>query len=126
MLARYKIYRGKRPSDAVLPKGVRQDTRKHTKHCLRPTAEMVSRYLGLLDDESWDQFASQYVQLLDQRFHDDPAPFDQLADLATTQDVFIGCSCPTAKNPDVEHCHTVLALQFMREHYPNLKIQFPT
>ncbi len=125
MLARYKIYRGKRPPDDTLPDGVRQDTRKHTSHCLRPSAKMVARFLGLLDESAWNEFRSQYLHLLEERFSEDRSPFDQLADLAANQDVFIGCSCPTVKNPNVEHCHTFLALQFMSERYPNLSIRFP-
>ena len=46
MLARYKIYRGKRPVGVHPPDGIRQDTRKHTRHCLRPCAEIVSEYLA--------------------------------------------------------------------------------
>ena len=126
MLARYKIYRGKRPPDDVIPEGIRQDRRKHTRHCLRPTAELVYRYLGKLDDDSWNEFASAYVQLLEERFAKDRSPFDHLAQLATLQDVFVGCSCPTAKNPNVNQCHTVLALQFMQERYPDLSVRFPS
>ena len=43
-----------------------------------------------------------------------------------TEEVYLGCSCPTKKNPNVNHCHTVLALRFMSEHYPALDIVFPT
>ena len=41
MLGRYTMHRGKRP-DVI---GIRQDTRKHTRHCLRPNPEMVTRLL---------------------------------------------------------------------------------
>jgi hypothetical protein len=125
MLARYKIYRGKRAADAKLPAGIRQDTRKHTRHCLRPTAEMVSAYLANPSTEAWKKFESSYLGTLEQRWAADPTPFDDLADLATGQNVYIGCSCPTAKNPEVNHCHTVLALKFMQERYPALEVEFP-
>jgi uncharacterized protein YeaO (DUF488 family) len=125
MIARYKIYRGKRPASEPLPDGVRKDTRKHTKHCLRPTEEGVRQYLTNPTSKAWKEFAAKYLQSLDQRFEEDPTPFDELAGLAQDQDVRIGCSCPTAKNPDVNQCHTVLALQFMKEHYPALEVEFP-
>ena len=46
--------------------------------------------------------------------------------MAKEKDVFLGCSCPTRKNPDVNRCHTVLALQFMKENFPELEVEFPT
>ena len=42
-----------------------------------------------------------------------------LAEEAKVSDVYLGCSCPTAKNPDVRRCHTVLALKFMHAHAPS-------
>ena len=125
MLARYTMYRGKRPTSDPLPDGVRQDTRKHTRHCLRPTEEMVRRYLADPDSYPWREFKQDYLRLLRERFAADRPPFDDLAKLAAETDVYIGCSCPTKKNPDVSHCHTVLALGFMRRHYRKLKIEFP-
>lgn len=125
MLARYKIYRGKRPADAPSPAGIRQDTRKHTHHCLRPTDEIVSEYLADPTSEAWKKFASEYLKTLSHRYEEDTTPFDDLADLAAAEDVHIGCSCPTVKNPDVKHCHTVLALKFMKEHYPAIEVEFP-
>ena len=125
MLARYKIFRGKRPADAALPTGVRQDTRKHTRHCLRPPAELVVEFLADPTAEGWERFRTEYLRNLQDRYDTDPAPFDTLAELAKAQDVHIGCSCPTAKNPDVMHCHTVLALKFMKERYPTLDVEFP-
>jgi hypothetical protein len=125
MLARYKIYRGKPPVDAQLPVGIRQDTRKHTRHCLRPPEEIVAEYLANPTSRSWKKFASEYLRNLDIRYSTDATPFDSLANLATAENVYIGCSCPTAKNPEVNHCHTVLALKFMKEHYPALKVEFP-
>ena len=125
MLARYKIYRGKPPAVAQRPEGIRQDTRKHTRHCLRPPAEIVAQYLANPTREAWQKFESSYLRSLAQRCEADPAPFDDLADLATAQNVYLGCSCPTVKNPDVQHCHTVSALKFMQDRYPALEIEFP-
>ena len=125
MLARYTMYRGKRPASDPLPDGVRQDTRKHTRHCLRPAAEMVVRYLADPGVYPWAEFERDYLRLLRERFSADRRPFDELARLAAEADVFIGCSCPTKKNPDVSHCHTVLALRFMRDRYPRLAVVFP-
>ena len=124
MLARYTMYRGKRPASDPLPDGIRQDTRKHTRHCLRPTREMVVRYLAEPASYPWREFKRDYLRLLRERYVD-ARPFDELAELAAETDVYIGCSCPTKKNPDVSHCHTVLALGFMREHYPGLPVRFP-
>ena len=125
MLARYKIYRGKRPVDATLPAGIRQDTRKHTRHCLRPPEEIVAEYLAKPTSTAWRKFESEYLRNLDTRYEVDSTPFDNLADLASTENVYIGCSCPTAKNPDVKHCHTVLALKYMKKRYPALAVEFP-
>ena len=123
MLARYTMKRGK-PSGG-LPHGVRQDTRRHTRHCLRPTAEMVDLYLRDPTDRAWAQFETEYRSVVERRFSDDRSPFDEVAELAMLQDVYLGCSCPTKKNPNVWHCHTVLALRFMQEHYSRLKLVFP-
>ena len=125
MLARYKIYRGKPPAGAHRPEGIRQDARKHTRHCLRPLEEIVAEYLAHPTLKIWKKFESEYLRNLDERYEADPAPFDNLATLASTENVYIGCSCPTAKNPNVQHCHTVLALRFMKEHYPALEVLFP-
>ena len=51
--------------------------------------------------------------------------FDELAELARNNDVYLGCNCPTQRQPDVRHCHTVLALAFLRQHYPDLDVRFP-
>jgi len=125
MLARYKIHRGKPPADAQQPDGIRQDTRKHTKHCLRPPKEIVLEYPADPSAKTWKKFESSYLRSLEQRWKADSTPFDDLANLATTENVYLGCSCPTAKNPDVHHCHTVLALKFMHERHPALKVEFP-
>jgi uncharacterized protein DUF488 len=122
MLGRYTMKRG--TSAASLPAGIRQDTRKHTRHVLRPSAELVARVLAPdADDGEWQRFAVAYRALVERRLADDRRPFDALAELARTHDVWLGCSCPTAKNPDVRRCHTTLALAFMRAHYPELDIR---
>jgi uncharacterized protein YeaO (DUF488 family) len=123
MLARYSMIRGA-PASA-LPRGIRQDTRKHTHHVLRPTPEMVSTYLAAPSEAAWRAFADEYRALLDARFAADRAPFDQLAALARDHDVYLGCSCPTKANPDVRHCHTWLALRFMQRRYRDLDVRMP-
>jgi hypothetical protein len=124
MLARYSIVRGK-PASA-LPKGTRQDTRMHTRHVLRPERAMVERLLAnTASAAEWKRFAAEYRALLGARFTEDRAPFDALAELARRGDVWLGCNCPTAKNPDVRHCHTTLALAFMHAHYPDLDVRMP-
>ena len=130
MLARYQIRRGASLADLprVLREGVRIDTRMHTRHCLRPARELVATLFAALDAGragAWTAFARAYQELLDQRFAADRAPFDALAVLARTRNVFLGCSCPTARVPDVRHCHTVLALRFLRARYPRLDVRLP-
>ena len=125
MLARYKMYRGIRPKDDPLPDGVRLDTRKHTTHFLRPTPSMVQSFLDNPQDANWLKFESSYLSLLQERYDKDSRGFDKLAQLASQTDVYIGCSCPTKKNPNVNHCHTVLALRFMQERYARLRVAFP-
>jgi hypothetical protein len=126
VLARYTMYRGKRPASDPLPSGVRQDTRKHTRHCLRPTEEMVRRYLTDPVAYSWRDFKTDYMELVRARYDQDRRPFDLLSTFAQKTDVFLGCSCPTKKNPDVAQCHTVLALEFMRARYKSMKVAFPS
>ncbi len=123
MLARYRIVRGRRPPDDPLPQGERQDTRKHTRHVLRPNAEAVARFLSGKD--SFEQFRSTYLALLRERFATDREHFDAIADLARKGDVYLGCNCPTSQQPDVRRCHTSLALVFFADHYPNLKVRLP-
>lgn len=125
MLARYRIVRGARGPDDPLPKGIRQDTRKHTQHVLRPTERLV---LALLEDASAKAFARfecEYRALLEQRFTTDRRRFDELAELSRENDVYLGCNCPTQRQPDVRRCHTVLALAFLRDRYPDLDVRFP-
>jgi uncharacterized protein YeaO (DUF488 family) len=123
MLARYHIMRGVAAS--ALPAGVRQDTRKHTHHVVRPTAELVEEYLAAPSEAAWTRFAKRYRMLLAQRFAAERERFDELADLARSHDVYLGCSCPTKQNPNVRHCHTWLALEFFRQHYPDLDVRMP-
>lgn len=125
MLARYRIVRGKRPPDDPLPDGRRVDIRKHRGHALSPEPPMVTRYLEAPGEAAFARFAQAYEQLLARRFAADPAPFDELAEAARVGDVFLGCNCPTKANPHVERCHTVLALDFMRAHYPDLDVRAP-
>ena len=60
VLARYSMVRGVPASS--LPQGIRQDTRKHTRHILRPAAEMVQRVLADADNPmAWRAFEAQYA-----------------------------------------------------------------
>jgi hypothetical protein len=124
LLARYTIVRG--APAASLPVGIRQDTRKHTRHVLRPTPELVESVLGRGGtEEAWRAYPERYRALLEERFALDRRPFDRIALFARFHDVYLGCNCPTAKNPDVLRCHTVHALAFMKERYPDLDVRFP-
>ena len=127
MLARYSIERGRKLSDYPrrIREGTRQDTRKHTRHVLRPDKNAVTTYLKDPTDAAWARFEKAYLREVRERFSADPSPFDQLAALASEGDVYIGCNCPTAKNPDVQRCHTTLALRFMQARYPRLKVVSP-
>jgi uncharacterized protein YeaO (DUF488 family) len=125
MLARYQIIRGKRPPGSPLPDGVRVDARKHTKSVLSPAPESVVAYLSDPSNAAFRRFSSEYRRLLEERYRERRAEFDELAETAARSDVYIGCNCPTKANPDVEHCHTVLALHFLKKKYPKLKVVFP-
>jgi hypothetical protein len=123
MLARYRIVRGARPANEPLPEGIRQDTRKHTAHVVRPTATLVEQ---LLADPSVDNFAAfraSYLTLLEHRFEHERDRFEELARLARDRDVYFGCNCPSARQPDVRRCHTALALEFFARHYPDLTVR---
>jgi hypothetical protein len=126
MLTRYRMIRGKRPPDDPLPAGIRQDTRWRTKHCIRPAEELVKTYLGNPTASAWERYVRRYRAIIEERFREDPEPFDRLAALARVKDVYFGCSCPTLTNPDPSHCHTVLALGFFKEKYPDLDVRFPS
>lgn len=123
MLSRYQMKRGVKKE--LLPQGLRQDTRKHTRHILRPPAALVTEYLSQPTQMSWQTFSLEYLACIQKRFAESPAAFDGLADLAREQDVFLGCSCPTAANPQVNHCHTWLALEFMQAQYADIDVTFP-
>ena len=125
MLARYRMVRGKRPPEDPLPDGLRMDTRRHTRHFLRPEGELVDTYLANPTDAAWVVFAAGYRGTLEKRFAQSASEFDALAERARSEDVYIGCSCPTRKIPDVRRCHTVLALAFMSERYKDLEVVFP-
>lgn len=125
MLARYRIVRGARAPNDPLPDGVRQDTRKHTRHVLRPAPELVLLLLQDSSAQAFARFERGYLELLDQRFTTERDRFDELAALASRADVYLGCNCPTERQRDVQRCHTVLALGFMRVHYPGLSVRFP-
>ncbi len=125
MLTRYKIYRGKRPPADPLPAGIRQDTRWRTKHPLRPAQDSSEAYLAAPTEQAWRTLRAAYLKLLEARFKDDRQSFDRLAELARAEHVYLGCNCPTAKNPRVDHCHTWLALEFMKRKYPDLGVVFP-
>jgi hypothetical protein len=101
------------------------DIRKHTHHVLAPKPEAVERYLAAVSDEAWERFRADYLELLEERFASDPAPFAALAHQARDTDVYLGCSCPTLKNPDVSRCHTVAALEFMQRHFVSLDVRMP-
>ena len=122
MLSRYQIVRGRPASE--LPKGTRIDVRKHIKHVLSPEPEAVTAFLESGTDAAFATFARRYRSLLKQRFGAQRERFDALAQAAREGDVYLGCNCPTAKNPDVQRCHTTLALQFMQENYPDLEIRY--
>src|SRR5262249_50886641 len=124
VLARYQMKRGT-PASA-LPKGTRIDIRVHTHHVLRPpSAAVIAAYLAAPSAAAWATLRRAYLAEVERRFARDRAPFDALAELARHADVYLGCSCPTAANPDVLHCHTVLALQFMRRRYRGLRVVLP-
>ena len=125
MLTRYEIYRGRRPPDDPLPEGIRQDTRRHTRHCLRPTRKIVDAYVASPSDATWGLFRDAYFALLEDRYREDREAFDELAALAAKNDVILGCSCPTKNNPQVGRCHTYLALEFMTEKYQSLDVKIP-
>jgi len=125
MLSRYTIRRGKAAKAHPPPAGRRYDIRKHISHALSPTPEMVESYLADPNESTWRRFAGDYRALIEQRFAEDAAPFDRLAEEARHEDVYLGCNCPTKTNPRVDRCHTWVALQFMEEHYPDLKVVCP-
>jgi hypothetical protein len=125
VLSRYRIVRGKRDPADPLPEGERIDTRKHTRHCLRPETKTVEALISEPSAANFRRFAREYEATITRRFAEDRRPFDALAARATAADVFLGCNCPTAWNPDVRRCHTTLALGFMKKKYPRLRVKLP-
>jgi uncharacterized protein YeaO (DUF488 family) len=123
MLGRYQMRRGARAAE--LPAGSRQDTRKHTRHPLRPTEEMVAAYLAEPSDAAFERFRDAYQAEVRGRFAADEGAFLALAEAAGRGPVHLGCSCPTRRNPDVRRCHTWLALELMEELFPALDVRFP-
>ncbi|WP_437316539.1 hypothetical protein [Sorangium sp. So ce385] len=124
MIARYQIVRGRRRDGDPLPEGRRYDTRKHTQHVLRPTPEIVEALLSDPSQASFERFRAAYIAVLDQRFAEQASRFDALAQEAREGDVFLGCNCPTARQPDVRRCHTSLALEYLARKYPDLDVRF--
>jgi uncharacterized protein YeaO (DUF488 family) len=124
VLARYQIVRGRRSQSAPLPEGMREDTRKHTRHVLRPPEALVAAFLADVD-HGWEAFRRGYLDALEERYATDRGPFEELAERASKANVFLGCNCPTKHQPDVGRCHTVLALGFMKERFPELEIALP-
>src|SRR5262245_43915699 len=125
MLSRYKIYRGKRPPGEPQPNGIRQDCRWRTRHPLRPTKELVDQFLASPRDDTWRRYAKDYMALIERRFAENRTPYDDLSELAKKNDVYLGCSCPTKANPQAGHCHTLMALRFMKKKYPSLTVKAP-
>jgi hypothetical protein len=125
MLSRYQIIRGKRPLHSPLPEGRRVDIRAHVGHALSPDTKSVRAVLDDGSDAAFRRYAEHYTAALAARFARDRAPFDALAAWAEHENVYLGCNCPTKKNPDVSRCHTVLALKFMRKKYPKLRVVMP-
>src|SRR5260370_1288909 len=120
MLARYQIVRGKRPAASPLPDGIRLDVRKHRHHVLSPDAEAVVAFLTDPSNAAFRRFSTEYRRGLEHRFRERREEFDELAAGAARADVYLGCNCPTRANPDVNRCHTVVALRFMKMKYPEL------
>jgi hypothetical protein len=120
------MVRGGRPAGDPLPVGTRIDIRKHTKHVLAPRPEDVEALLeNPTASASLKRFREAYRHLIAERYREDQIPFNSLAEIARAGDVYLGCSCPTKRQTNVAHCHTVLALRFMQKHYPDLDVRFP-
>ena len=108
-----------------MPDGIRKDTRWRPNHILSPSEKLVKKYLADPHEAAWRKFKQEYMKLLERRFKKDGSAFVKFAQLAMEHNVFIGCSCPTKVNPDITHCHTYLALQFMKKKFPKLHVVFP-
>ncbi|MDM4018201.1 DUF488 family protein, N3 subclade [Roseiconus lacunae] len=125
MLSRYTIYRRRPVGAPPLPDGIRKDTRWRTRHVLRPTKQIVEVYLEDPTDEAWQVFHDAYFTLLAERLATSTELFDELASLCNEADVYLGCSCPTKQQPRVDRCHTWLALEFMKQNFPGIAVEFP-
>ncbi|MGF1465589.1 MAG: hypothetical protein ACFCGT_05605 [Sandaracinaceae bacterium] len=129
MLSRYRIVRGRRPPDEPLPEGervVRVDIRKHVRHVLAPDPHDVAAYLvDPADPARFAAFRAAYLRRLEERYEATPDAFVEIAERARRHDVYLGCSCPTRKQPDVSRCHTVLALRFFAQRFEDLEVRFP-
>jgi hypothetical protein len=125
MIARYQLIRGKRPPESPLPDGTRIDIRAHRAHVLSPERAMVETVLANPNAAQFSAFARAYETLLEERFGQSRPAFDALAQAAREGDVYLGCNCPTNKNPDVRRCHTTLALRFLKKKYPKLAVELP-
>lgn len=125
MLARYRIPRIP-PPGYKKPDGKCIDIRYRWKRrCLAPPKKLVLDYLENPSERTWKVYEKKYLELLKSRYTTRKEEFDEIVSLAKDNDVHLGCSCPTIKNPDVYRCHTVLALRFMKQKYPRLKVKFP-
>jgi hypothetical protein len=86
---------------------------------------MVTEFLSGSVADPWQIFKHRYLTLIRRRFQEDRTLFDTLAADAMCSNVYLGCSCPTQRNPDVRQCHTYPALEFMGQSYPDLLVVFP-
>jgi hypothetical protein len=84
------MYRRRPKGAPPLPDGIRKDTRYATKHVLRPAREIVEAYLSNPTDAGWKEFCLEYLALLEERFRTDRTSFDELAAMATENDVYLG------------------------------------
>jgi hypothetical protein len=122
MLGRFQLKRGVAYPKA---KGAQfKDTRKHTSHVLAPPTPLVKAYFQSPTLEAWQKFQTGYLQALRERFRKTPERFEELRELATSGDYYLGCNCPTTKNPFPCRCHTIVAIEFLKELYPDLEVDF--
>ena len=59
-------------------------------------SEDVLEYLANPTTKDWEAFAGRYVRRLERRFAQNRQAFDELADIAKSRDLYLGCNCPTA------------------------------
>ncbi len=101
------------------------DTTYAAKHFLSPTEAMVKKYQSSPSDTAWREYENEYLKIIQERFEKNQELFDVLARRAMNENVKLGCFCPTRRIPDVYMCHTVIALRFMQEKYPELEVELP-